>query len=214
MVCEADCTFVDVPASMEKVAGAQVTLRVAEETLLRLYPHRPPGGRAGLAGHGEDDACPGRLVPDQKGPNGQLARGLAGGGEFDLRPFSVAGYDALLLQGTDALVDTAQADALPTVHRDDGKVVLVVNNASLPSDAAFDTIDVVRSSAPITLTLTQAMNVAIEYAPTVTLQLSADADLSVLPLNHVHRVESTKAVRLSHGQWKAMLHVSAARSSG
>ena len=213
VVCEADCTFVDVPASMEKAAGAKVTLRVVEDKRFYDSTHTIDHRVDALDLQATATVTPAQAAsyPTTKGPNGRLNVVLAGGGEFDLRPFSVAGYDALLLQGTDILVDTAQADALPSVHRDNGKVVLVVNGASLPSDAAFvHTVDVVRSVAPISLTLTQAMNVAIEYAPTVTLQLSADADLSVLPLEHVHRVESTKAVRLSHGQWKAMLSVSAA----
>ena len=214
VVCEADCTFLSLPASLEKAGGAQVTLRVVEEQRFFDSTHTIDGRVDAL-----DLRATAKMTPAQassyaitKGSNGLLHVVLAGGGEVDLRPFSVGKYDALMLQGTDALVSAAQADALPSVHRDDGKVVLVVDDDNaLPSDASFaDTIDVLRSSVPITLNLAQALNVAVEHAPTVTLQLATDADLSVLNLNHVQRVESTRTVRLSHAQWKAMSHVSAA----
>ena len=213
VVCEADCTFLSLPASLEKAAGAQVTLRVAEEQRFFDSTHTIDERVDAL-----DLRATAKMTPAQaasyvitKGTNGLLHVVLAGGGEFDLRPFSVGKYDALMLQGTDALVSTAQGNALPSVHRDDGKVVLVADNNALPSDISFaDTIDVLRSSVPITLNLAQALNVTVEHAPMVTLQLSADADLSVLNLNHVQRVESTRTVRLSHAQWKAMSHVSAA----
>ena len=211
VVCEADCEFTALPEALEKAAGATVTLRV----LAALALGDVPAAVDALDLRTTVQASPAEAhrFSISKGPHGALHAVLAGGGEVDLRPFPVAAYDALLLQATDAVVDGAQAEALPVVHRDRGKVVLAVDGAAplLPSDAAFvATVDVVRSTAPLALTLAQALNATVEGGAEVTLRLSADADLSTLSLGHVHRVESTRAVRLSHAQWKAFAAVSAA----
>ena len=148
-----------------------------------------------------------------KSPNGRLHVVLAEGEEFDLRPFSVLDYDALLLQGTDAIVSTARRTPCLGAPRRRESCSCGRQQRS-PAFGRRLRQHGGRGSkrAPITLSLTQALNVAIEHGPVGDPSIVGRRGPVRFVLSiHVQRVESTNTVRLSHAQWKGLSHVSAAK---